>query len=125
MIPNNWREHRRSEDDELIGYVAACDGSFAAYTLFGYPLGDNLDESEAERVLEAAGLRYLAERWMLAIDGRDEPIAVEIVEARPATVTVKNVDVGYEDGEWGTPFTLDVPVDGERLWPQRRLTDLR
>ncbi|UYM06485.1 hypothetical protein [Solicola gregarius] len=121
MVPNEWREHRRNEDDELIGYVAGCDGEYAAYTLFGYPLAEGVDEFDAEAAIEAAGLRYLAERWLLTIDGRDEPIAVEIVEAGPATVTVKNVDLGYE-ADWGTPFRLDVPVSPDRLRPVLRLS---
>lgn len=122
MIPSTWREHRRDDDDELIGYVAARTDDFVAYTLFGYPLAECADESDAEHALESAGLSYLAERWLLAVDGRDEPIAVALVEATPATVVVKNVDLGYEEADWGTPFTLDVPVDPARLRPARPLS---
>lgn len=120
MIPSTWREHRRPDDNELIGYVADTDGGFDAYTIVGYPLAQGCDEYAAEYALESAGLRYLAERWLLTLDGHPDPIAVEIVEANPATVTVQNVDIGY-DAAWGTPFTLDVPVPAERLRPQRPL----
>lgn len=117
MIPSNWHEHRR-DDGELIGYVAPLDGGFAAYTLFGYPLAEGVDEFDAEQALESAGLRYLADRWLLALDGRDDPITVEILEATPSEVTVKHVDYS-DDGRWGSLFTLDVPVGPERLGPQR------
>lgn len=120
MIPSDWREHRRTEDGELIGYVAACDTGCTAHTLFGYPLAEGVDEVDAAQTLESAGLRYLAERWLLALDGHDDPIAVEIVEAKPTTVTVKHVGYG-NDGRWGAQFTLDVPVGPEHLRPQRRL----
>ena len=55
---------------------------------------------------------------MLAIDGRPEPVTVQLVEVTPALLTVKSVDYGYE-GDYGTPFGLKVPVDASRLWPER------
>lgn len=120
MIPTTWREHRRTDDGELIGYVAPYDGAYAAYTLFGYPLAEGVDEADAEDALESAGLRYLAERWLLTTDGGDEPLPVEIIEAKPTTVTVKHVGYG-DDDLWGTPFTLAVPVSPQHLRPQRPL----
>ena len=66
------------------------------------------------------GLGYLAERWLLSIDGFDDPITVQIVEATPNEVTVKSVDYGYE-GDLGTPFILDVPTSPNHLRPKRAL----
>ena len=62
----------------------------------GYPLGDEADEHDAQQVLESTGLSYLASRWLLTLDGRPEPVSVEIVEASPERLRVKNVDYGYE-----------------------------
>ncbi len=83
-------------------------------------MGAVSDQQHAEQTLESIGLSYLAERWLLIIDGRDEPITVQLVEATPATVPVKSVDYGYE-GDYGTAFTLDVPIQPDRLRPGRTL----
>lgn len=117
MIPNTWKEHRRADDNELIGYV---DEEFQARTVFGFPIGKPDDETEAKRALESLGLSYLAERWLLALPNREEPITVHIVEVSPLNVTVKSVDYGYE-GDYGTPFTLDVPVSPSELRPERTI----
>ncbi|WP_426512253.1 hypothetical protein ACPPVO_17455 [Dactylosporangium sp. McL0621] len=67
-----------------------------------------------ERVLDAIGLSDLADRWLLTIPDRAEPIAAEIVEASPRQVRVRSVGFGYEGGI-GTVFTLAVPPgDGLR-----------
>jgi hypothetical protein len=112
VIPQSWIEYRR-EDGELLGYLRPAEGAAGRYvpvTVFGYALGCAGDESEAQQVLDAIGLSYLADRWSLTLDGRGEPISVQIVEASPQQVLVRNVDYGY-DGDIGTTFRLDVPVD--------------
>lgn len=120
MVPNDWFKHHRVEDGEHVGYIAPLDDGFAAFTLFGYPLCDGVDLDDAENALDTVGLRHLAERWLLTADHRDEPLTVEVVEVTPGSVTVKHIDYG-DDGRWGTLYTLDVPVDPERLGPQRPL----
>ena len=72
------------------------------------------------KTLDATGLSYLAERWLLALPSREEPIAVQIVEVTPAAVTVQSVDYGYE-GDIGTPFVLGVPTSAAELRPERTL----
>src|SRR5215469_14903863 len=114
MLPTTWIPHRRAEDDELLGYLCPVDPSaerFVPLTVFGYPLGDEADEHDAQQVLESVGLSYLADRWLLTLDGRPDPISVEIIEASPDQVRVKNVDFGYE-ADIGKIFVLDVPVNG-------------
>ncbi|MFI5909442.1 hypothetical protein [Dactylosporangium sp. NPDC051541] len=114
MIPQNWIEARRDEDGELLGFLRPADdeiGRFVPVTVFGYALGGPGDEDDGRRVLEAIGLSYLADRWSLSRPGRTDPIAVQIVEAGPQRVVVKNVDFGFE-GDIGTTFRLDTPVDG-------------
>ncbi|MDG6110262.1 hypothetical protein Daura_20610 [Dactylosporangium aurantiacum] len=112
MIPPTWIEYRRDEDGELLGYLRPVDdasGQYVPVTVFGYAIGAPGDEYDAQQVLEAIGLSYLADRWSLTLDGRSEPISVQIVEASPQQVLVKNVDFGYE-GDIGTIFRLDVPI---------------
>lgn len=114
MIPQTWIEHRRSDDNELLGYLRPVDdeaSQFIPVTVFGYPLGDPADAYDAQQVLESVGLSYLADRWLLTLDGRAEPISVQIVEASPQRLLVKNVDFGY-DGDIGKIFGLAVPEDG-------------
>jgi hypothetical protein len=120
MIPTTWSELRRRDDGELLGYIAPAGDGFQANTVFGNPVGGLSDQDHAEQTLESIGLSYLAERWLLIIDGRDEPITVQIVEATPATVTVKSVDYGHE-GDYGTTFSLDLPILPKHLWPERTL----
>lgn len=60
-------------------------------------------------------MMILADRWPLTMDGRDEPICVEIVKAGPSSVTIKKVDFGYER-DTGQQFTLATPID-DRLRP--------
>ncbi|GAB3560594.1 hypothetical protein [Spelaeicoccus albus] len=112
MIPQHWLEYRREDDDELIGYLSPgdeSDGVYTPMTVFGYPLGDAGVYPDAVAALESTGLSYLADRWTLRLDGAREPIAVQIVEANPDRLTVKNVDYGH-DGNIGDLFTLEVPV---------------
>lgn len=120
MIPSTWSEHCRQDDAELLGYIAPAGEGFQANTVFGFPVGGVSDRDNAEQTLESIGLIYLAERWLLTIDGRNEPITVQIVEAAPAKVTVKSVDYGYE-GDYGTTFILDVPILPKQLRPERNL----
>ena len=119
-IPHTWTPYIRDDDGELLGYLVGGDGAVQATTLFGYPLGAPGDEAAAERVLDSIGLSYLADRWLLTLPDRREPIAVQIVEASPQHLTVKSVYYSYE-GDYGTPFTLDVPVAVESLRPERAL----
>jgi hypothetical protein len=112
VISSCWVRYLRTEDDELLGYVVPnADGSFTPVTVFGFALAVPCARDEAERRLDEVGLSYLADRWLLDLDDRVEPITVEIVEAGPRMVTVKCVDFGYEQN-YGTLFTLTVPVEG-------------
>ncbi|MFB9237988.1 hypothetical protein ACFFWC_20910 [Plantactinospora siamensis] len=112
MIPEHWLPHRRQLDDELLGYlVPVDDGAFEPVTVFGYRLGAAGDRADAEAVLDSVGLSYLADRWVLRLPDRAEPISVQLVEASPERLVVQNVDYGYE-GNYGARFELDVPETG-------------
>ena len=110
---NEWIAHTRAEDNELLGFLVPDGEGFVPVTVFGYVLGDPEDRDGAAQVLESIGLSYLAERWSLRLDGKTR-IAVEIVEASPARVVVKNVDFGH-NGDIGDRFILAAPVDDDRL----------
>ncbi len=59
----DWVEHRREDDGELVGFLAPTGDGFTAMTVFGSPLADPAERVEAERVLDTSGLSYLADRW--------------------------------------------------------------
>ncbi len=107
---SEWIEHRRGHDDELLGFLVPSGGWFTPVTVFGYPIAEPTDREDAEGSLDRLGLSYLAERWELAREDQ-APIQVEIVEASPQRVVVKNVDFGSKL-DYGTRFTLSAPVDG-------------
>lgn len=108
----DWIEHRREEDDELVGFLAPIGDRFIAMTVFGTPLAKPADRVDAEHLLNDSGLSYLAERWSLQIDDQSQ-ISVEIVEASPEQVVVQNVDFG-SGFDHGHRFTLQAPV-GDQL----------
>ncbi len=116
MIPAHWARHHRREDNELLGYlcpVQDAPGWFVPVTLFGHPLGGPSKEEDARQRLDRAGLDYLAQNWLLSLPGHPDPITVQIVEATPQQLRVKNIDYGYTEADIGRIFVLDVPVTGQ------------
>lgn len=105
----DWVEHRREDDGELVGFLAPTGDGFTAMTVFGSSLADPAERVDAERVLDTSGLSYLADRWQLQVD-EGQRIEVEIVEASPEQVVVKNVD--FSSGlAHGHRIALTVPVE--------------
>ncbi|GAA3607959.1 hypothetical protein [Agrococcus terreus] len=118
MIPADWIPHRRA-DRELVGYLREAGDGFQAMDLFGRPLGEPADWLEAEEALEAHGLAWLMEPFLLDVDGRD--VRVRVVEATPQRIRVKRDDfgdIGAEQAFWEVP----VPETG-RLRPAPPLTE--
>ncbi|WAE75761.1 hypothetical protein OUQ99_12085 [Streptomonospora nanhaiensis] len=113
MIPAHWRPHLRQEDGEVLGYLEPVDGGgYRPVTPFGHPAGRAGEEGAARAVLDSLGLAYLAEPWLLTLPGREEPVAVRIVEVGPDRMRVANADHGYEEADIGHVFVLDVPEPG-------------
>lgn len=110
-----WIEHRRTHDDELLGFLVPDGEGFVPVTVFGYPIAEPAERDEAEEQLNRLGLSYLAERWDLRLEDQTH-IQVEIVEASPEQMVVKSVDFG-SGLDYGTQFTLSAPVDDR---PTRR-----
>ncbi|MER7797224.1 hypothetical protein [Microbacterium sp. NPDC096154] len=112
MIPADWIAHRRG-DRELVGWIRPEGDAWVAVSLFGADVSGPLEWVEAEEALEAHGLAWLAEPWMLHRD-RDA-IRVRVVEVSPASpagdpgrVVVKTEDYG----------AIDVPHELIELgWP--------
>ena len=110
---DEWIEHTRDEDNELLGFLVPDGECFVPVTIFGYVLGGPDDRDDASQVLESIGLSCMAERWWLRLDATTR-IAVEIVEASPERVVVMSVDYAHK-GNFGEWFSLAVPIGDDRL----------
>lgn len=112
MIPADWTPHRRPEDRELLGWIRPEGEEWVAVDLLGREASGPVDWLEAEEILEAAGLRWLADVWMLE-RADASPLRVRMVEVGPERVVVQTDDFGAIDApverfdlEWPAPPTL-------------------
>jgi hypothetical protein len=107
VIPDDWTPHRRSDDRELVGWIRPDGEGWIAVSLLGHEVTGVVDWLEAEQALEAVGLAWLADVWMLEREGRG-PLRVRLVEVTPDHVLVKTDDYG----------AIDAPVEQFELpWP--------
>jgi ABC-type arginine transport system ATPase subunit len=117
VIPSDWEPYQR-DDGELIGYLAVEEDDLVVpVNLVGHPIGDAMERLEAEELLEAAGLSYLAEPWLLRHDDGTEQRVV-IVEVDADRVVVTDAQFALVVGrptDMIDRVTLSVPTD--RLRP--------
>ena len=104
-------DHLRREDGEHVGYIEmSADGRFIPYDRLWVRRGEAMELDEAEAVLDAIGLRLLAEDWLLEEDDpqtgeaswtrvrireihRDRVIVARAMEDLSATNIAKSVDL--------------------------------
>ena len=108
--PENVFDHLRREDGEHVGYIEmSADGRFIPYDRLWVRRGEAMELDEAEAVLDAIGLRLLAEDWLLEDDlqtgeaswtrvrireiHRDRVIVARAMEDLSATNIAKSVDL--------------------------------
>ena len=108
--PEDVFDHLRREDGEHVGYIEmSADGRFIPYDRLWVRRGEAMDLDEAEAVLDAIGLRLLAEDWLLEEDPgageaswarvrireihRDRVIVARAMEDLSATNIAKSVDL--------------------------------
>ena len=117
----SWIPHRRGLDRELVGWIRPEGDEWVAVDLFGADVSAPLDWVEAEEALEAHGLGWLAEPYLLERKGQ-VPVRVRVVDVSPATADGSGrVVVKTED--WGA---IDVPYALHELpWPPVGLRPLR
>jgi hypothetical protein len=71
-LPDHWIEHRR-EDGERVGWIVPTGEDLLAYDALGrQATPDPVDWLTAEETLEELGLRFLADRFVLDLDGAGE-----------------------------------------------------
>ncbi|TQL48218.1 hypothetical protein FB562_1304 [Homoserinimonas aerilata] len=107
MLPENWIEHRR-EDRELVGWIVPEGDSFQPMDVLGRRATPApVEWLEAEEVLDALGIGFLADRYILRLpNGSERP--VRIAEASPDGVTVVA-------DEWGSASAVGAGSDRFRL----------
>ncbi len=114
--------HRR-DDGELLGWIQPSGEDWVAVDVLGRPASDAVDWLDAEAALDARGLAWLAEPWMLDGEG-ERPLRVRIVEVtptdadRPGRIVVKIDDFGDMSRPAAAPFVLPWPIP-PRLRPPR------
>ena len=109
--PKDVFDHLRRGDGEHVGYIEmSADGRFIPYDRLWVQRGEAMDLDEAEAVLDAIGLRLLAEDWLLEEDDlqtgeaswtwvrireihRDRVIVARAMEDLSATSVAKSVDL--------------------------------
>ncbi|MET0296601.1 MAG: hypothetical protein ABW024_04310 [Microbacterium sp.] len=113
VISDDWTPHRR-DDRELLGWIRPEGDGWIAVDLLGREVSEAVDWLEAEEVLEAGGLAWLAEIWMLERDG-GEPIRVRIAEITPPSAVGETGRVLVHTDDFGS---VDVPFTRiELAWP--------
>ena len=112
VIPAAWTPHRR-DDRELLGWIRPEGEDWVAVDLLGREASDAVDWLEAEESLEAMGLAWLAEVWML--DSDDGSIRVRIAEVEPPVESGGTGRVVVHTDDFGS---VDVPFTRIELpWP--------
>ena len=126
MIPADWTPHRR-DDGELVGWIRPSGDDWVAVDMLGRQVGDPGEWLDAEAALEARGLAWLADVWMLERDALP-PLRVRMVEVvpggadEPGRVVVKTDDFGAIDAPsqsvvlaWPAPPALRPARSGDAL----------
>ncbi|WP_460796172.1 hypothetical protein [Microbacterium sp. GXF0217] len=120
MTDPDWTPHRR-DDGELLGWIRPEGAEWTAVDVLGRPVAEGIEWLDAEAALEAHGLAWLADPWMLEGES-DRPLRVRIVEVtptdagRPGRIVVKVDDFGDMSRPASEPFVLPWPLPA-RLRP--------
>jgi hypothetical protein len=114
--------HRR-DDGELLGWILPAGDDWVAIDVLGRPASAPTGWLDAEAALEAHGISWLADPWMLEGEG-DHPLRVRIVEVTPVKqgapgrIVVKVDDFGDVTRPPTQRFVLPWPLPA-RLRPPR------
>lgn len=116
---DDWTPYRR-DDGELLGWIRPAGDDWAAVDVLGRVLSSAADWLDAEAVLEAHGLAWLADPWMLE-SGATAPLRVAFVEVTPGPmgrIVVKIDDFGDMQAPAAEQIVLPWPAPA-RLRPMR------
>jgi hypothetical protein len=106
----------------MLGWIRPEGDEWVAVDVLGRTVSDAVDWIVAEEALEAHGLAWLAEPWMLEDEGR--PTRVRIVEVTPSRpdapgrIVVKVDDYGDMSRPASDPIVLSWPLPTRLRPPQ-------
>ncbi|GHD43739.1 hypothetical protein D9V29_13945 [Mycetocola manganoxydans] len=116
-----WIEHRRGSDRELLGWMTPTGDGFVVVDLLGRTRTGELDWHTAEETLDAIGLGFLADPYELRLpDGRC--IGVRIAELSPDGIRVTRDDWGAHDvaeREFLLPFPMPEELRPRATHPEQ------
>ena len=92
-MDEDWIEHRRGLDGELLGWMSRAGDGFVVIDLLGRPRTEVVDWLTAEEALESLGIGYLADPYELQLDS-GEWLRVRITEISTDTINLKKDDWG-------------------------------
>lgn len=122
MTRPDWTPHRR-DDGELLGWIHPEGETWAAVDVLGRPASAATEWLDAEAALEAHGIAWLADPWMLEGEG-ERPLRVRILEVTPdeegvpGRIVVKIDDFGDMNRPATAQFVVEWPIPA-RLRPPR------
>lgn len=114
MVASDWTPHRR-DDGELLGWIRPDGDFWAAVDVLGRPASEATEWLDAEAALDAHGIAWLADAWMLEGEG-DRPLRVRLVEVTPdddgmpGRIVVKIDDFGDMTRPATAQFVLAWPI---------------
>ena len=117
-MADDWIEHRRGRDGELLGWMRPSGDGFVAIDLLGRERTGVVDWIDAEETLDDLGIGYLADPYELQLDDGDW-LRVRLVEVSAESVRLKEDDGGAVGGPLPSFYTLPLPVP-DTLRPLRR-----
>lgn len=121
MARTDWTPHRR-DDGELLGWIHPEGDAWVAVDVLGRAVTEPMEWLDAEAALDAHGISWLADPWML--EGEAElPLRVRILEVTPegegtaGRVIVKVDDFGDVTRPLTQQFVLAWPVPDRLRMP--------
>lgn len=114
MVPSDWIEHRRS-DGEHVGWLESEGDGFHVVDLLGRRRTvAPIDFSEAEKVLDALGIGYLAHRYSLRLeDGTDRRVRISEVSTSGIVVVADDFGTASVIGADPDSYELPFPAPAE------------
>jgi hypothetical protein len=111
MVPAEWIEHRRP-DGERVGWIVPDGDAFRAVDVLGRPVTvDPVDWLAAEEALEAHGIGFLAERYLLRLpDGTERPVRITEASVHGVTVVADEFGSAAVVGGGTERFVLPFPA---------------
>lgn len=129
MSQPDWTPHRR-DDGELLGWIYPAGELWVAVDVLGRVLSGPIEWLDAEETLEAHGLAWLADPWVLEGEG-ERPLRVRMVEVtptadgRPGRIVVKADDFGDMSRPAVEPYVLEWPIPARLRLPVATDPDAR